>query len=74
MARSSRSGKSVGAKVKKGITNPSSSETIIIYFVGSVLAGILLGIGISLGQKIVDKLSQEGSHVEKTFEAKIKKR
>ena len=66
--------KSVGAKIRKGITNPSSSETIVIYFLGSILGGILLGIGISLGQKIVDKLSQEGSHVEKTFEAKIKKR
>lgn len=43
--------------VKRGIIDPSRSNYVIVFLIGTIVGGIAFGVGFSLGQRLIDNLS-----------------
>jgi hypothetical protein len=58
------------SNVKRQIINPNSSNSLVIFIVGSIIAGFAAGLGWGLATKILEKSQQEAMNQVQAYRAR----
>lgn len=61
------------ANVKRSLINPNASNSLILFLIGSIVAGFAAGLGWGLATKILEKSQAEAQNQINAFRARSRK-